>query len=44
MVNEGCFFEIYSYEQILLFVDGADSQLTAKWTTKFENYDFGLFF
>ena len=36
-------FQKRSYEQIYIFW-GANSRLTAKWTAKLENYDFGLFF
>ena len=43
VVHKGCFFVWNIFLRVDITFWGADSQLTAKWTAKFENYDFGLF-
>ena len=43
VVHEGCFFVWNTCLRADITFWGANSQLKAKWTAKFEIYDFGLF-
>ena len=43
VVHEGCFCVWNAFLRAGIIFWGGNSQLTAKWTAKFENYDFGLF-
>ena len=44
VVHEACFVVWNTFLRADITFLGANSQLTAKWTAKFEDSDFGLFF